>query len=360
MRTEREVLEQAAAFLRDEVGPAAQAIDASPDALGRALNGLASRELLALRRPEEFGGPALSERAFREFQEEVARRSGALAFLQTQHQSAGSLIAKCPNRALQERTLPAMCDGSLLLGIGFSQLRRAGPPLLRAEPIEGGYRLDGDVPWITGFGFFSAFVVGAALPDGQNVFGVVPFNPQEREGSSLRFSEPMRLAAMESAMTVSGTLRSWSLPDEDVLFLKPAEWIRQNDQINITLQGHFALGCARAGLDLLLAAAERRADPALRAVYDALDAELCACREAAATAPVGPETTRERLETRAWAIELAVRCAHAAVTATGGSANSLAHPAQRVYREALVFTVSAQTPDVQRATLERLASRRVL
>jgi len=31
------------------------------------------------------------------------------------------------------------------------------------------------VPWVTGFGLFQEFIVAAALPDGQAVFGVVPF-----------------------------------------------------------------------------------------------------------------------------------------------------------------------------------------
>jgi len=64
--------------------------------------------------------------------------------------------------------------------------------------------------------------------------------------------------------------------------------------------------------------------------------------------------TDERLAVRAWAIDLAVRCAHAAVTASSGAANSLSHPAQRIYREALVYTVSAQTTPIMEATLKRL------
>jgi alkylation response protein AidB-like acyl-CoA dehydrogenase len=70
-------------------------------------------------------------------------------------------------------------------------------------------------------------------------------------------------------------------------------------------------------------------------------------------------TTEEKLQIRAWAIDLAVRCAHAGVAAHSGAANALSHPAQRVYREALVFTVSAQTTDIMRATLDRIARRGV-
>ncbi|WP_041237645.1 hypothetical protein [Gloeothece citriformis] len=62
----------------------------------------------------------------------------------------------------------------------------------------------------------------------------------------------------------------------------------------------------------------------------------------------------ERLPLRAWAINLAGRCARAAVAVSSGAANGLDHPAGRVYREALLFTVTGQTTAVMEATLEQL------
>ena len=193
------LLENAETFLRTEVAPNANVIDRDPVALKNALDGLCRLSLMALRRPVEFGGPALSESDFRLFQESVARYSGSLAFLQTQHQSAVSMIAKGENEALKARTLPKMADGTLLVGIGFSQLRRPGPPMLRAETRPGGFRLNGSVPWVTGFGFYHQFLIGAALPDGQAVFGVVPFS----DCDGIKLGPIMRLAAMESPQTVT-------------------------------------------------------------------------------------------------------------------------------------------------------------
>lgn len=338
-------------YLSEHVKPRAQEIDRDPEVLREALRGLCERQLMALRRPEEYGGPALKEPEFRLFQEEVARVSGALAFLQTQHQSAGSMLSKSDNEDLKRRTLPFMADGGKLIGIGFSQLRRAGPPMLRAEPAEGGYKIDGTIPWATGLTFFPEILTGATLPEGDAMFAVVPFEPRP----GIEISEPMRLAAMESPLTVTMRFTTWFVPAEDVCFVKRAGWIQNNDQINVTLQGHFALGCARAGLDLLLEAAEKKDLPFLKEAWGALDLELEACRAATAASPASEESTNERLQVRAWAIELAVRCAHAAVAAHSGAANMNDHPAQRVYREALVYTVSAQTSAIMEATLRRIA-----
>jgi alkylation response protein AidB-like acyl-CoA dehydrogenase len=345
--------------LREEIAPHANEMDMHPEALRQALTLMCKHEMMALRRPAEYGGPNISEASFREFQEAVARYSGSFAFLQTQHQSAVSLISKSENQELKEAYLPKMADGERLVGIGFSQLRRPGEPIMKAEKVSDGYVLNGHVPWITGWSFYPEFLIGATLPDGQAVFGVVPFSHAEKDGGRISVSEPMRLAAMESPMTVTADLTHWHLPDKLVAFVRPAGWIQNNDLINITLQGHFAIGCARAGLDILEAAASKKKLPFLHTAYEKLAKELRECREATTTAQATPdeETTVERLKIRAWAIDLAVRCAHAAVTASSGAANSIHHPAQRVYREALVFTVSAQTGPVMEATLERIVGR---
>jgi alkylation response protein AidB-like acyl-CoA dehydrogenase len=239
-----------------------------------------------------------------------------------------------------------------LVGIGFSQLRRGGPPIMRAEEAAGGYVLNGQVPWVTGWSFYPEFLVGATLPDGRALFAVAPLG----EAAGVAASEPMRLAAMETALTVSIQFQDWFVPAERVVFIREAGWIRNNDQINIALQGHFALGCAEGGLDCLLMAAEKKNLCSIHEAHEKLAAEIRDCREAThqAQQSASEETTEERLKVRAWAIDLAVRCAHAAVAAWSGAANSIDHPAQRIYREALVYTVSAQTVPIMEATLERL------
>jgi alkylation response protein AidB-like acyl-CoA dehydrogenase len=358
------ILRTAEAFLRDDVAPRAQEIDRDVEMVLWALQGLCDRDLMALKRPAEYGGPALSEEAFRHFQEMCARYCGTLSFLQTQHQSAGSMIARSENEALKNDYLPKMANGERLVGIGFSQLRRGGPPVMRATETKGGYVLDGHVPWVTGYGFYPEFLLGATLPDGRALFVVAPLvsTPpfQIVQGSiegGIRISAPMKLAAMEAANTVTVDFENYFVSDDKVCFIRDAEWIKNNDQINIALQGHFALGCAQAGLDILSSTAEKKKLDFARDAHLQLSRELADCREQTRIAQQGVSqeiATDERLKVRAWAIDLAVRCAHAAVTASSGAANSVDHPAQRVYREALVYTVSAQTVQIMESTLARL------
>lgn len=345
-----EVLDRAERFLREEVAPLAVEIDRDEAALRQALAGLGREGLLALKRPWDFGGPALPEIEFRHFQVAVARTSGALGFLQTQHQSAASLIAKGSNEGLKSSLLPLMADGSRLVGVGFSQLRRSGPPLVVAENVQGGYRLTGKVPWVTGHGFFQEFLAAGELPDGRAVLGLVPL--EDSEGVTV--GPRMRLSAFEVANTVAVDLDSRFVPDAGVAGVQPRGWVQENDMLNVVLQGYFALGCALAASDLVLKAAERKSSERLHAAHGQLVAladSLRAEMDVVAASNVGPPV---KLKARARAIALAAKAAHVAIAAGGGGSVARDAPEGRVYREAMVYTVSAQTPDILAATLDEL------
>ena len=356
MDCQPQVLNLAKSYLQESVSPKAAAIDSDPEALLYALKGFGELGLLALRVPKLWGGSQVSEETFYTFQELVARYSGALAFLQTQHQSAAGMLVQSQNSALKQEYLPYLAKGEVLLGVGFSHLRRQGDPVIVAVPVEGGYQLNGQVPWVTGFSLFQEFIVGAAVPDGRAVFGMVPFvEMYQNTGGAITLSQPMPLAAMTSTNTVTATLKDWFLSQERVVSVKPAGWIHGNDKQNVLKATSLALGCALAGLDILETAHRTKSLPFITQAFEALDWELTSCRAAITDAQQDhSESLAKRLQLRAWAIDLAVRCAHAAVTVSSGAANYSHHAAQRVYREALVFTVSGQTTALMEATLARL------
>jgi len=353
------VLEIAHSYLLNSVAVKANEIDSNPDTLMQALQGLRDLGLLALRVPHNWGGKEVSEETFSDFQELVARYSGALAFLQTQHQSAAAMLAASSNSVLKQEYLPRIGKGELLVGVGFSQLRRGGEPLTIAKLVPGGYQLDGVVPWVTGWGMFDDFIVAATLPDGCAVFGVVPFqDTYQNSTSKITFTSPAELAAMTSTNTVTANLNSYFLPQERVVSIKPAGWIHENDKNNVLRATFLATGCAFAGLDIIESALKTKSLPAIAAALTAFQQELNQCRTAIRQLQKNTYAKlSEKLQLRAWAIDLATRIAHAAVTVSSGAANYLHHPAQRVYREALVFTVTGQTSAVMEATLERLSRR---
>lgn len=171
MNEHQHLLNLTKCYLQESVSPYAATIDTETEALQTALVGLGELGLLRLRVPSPWGGD-VSQETFYIFQELVARYSGALAFLQTQHQSAAAMLAQSQNELLKQEYLPLLSDG-LLVGVGFSHLRRGGTVI--AVPVTGGYKLEGYVPWVTGFGLFQEFIVAAVLPDAQAVFTLEGF-----------------------------------------------------------------------------------------------------------------------------------------------------------------------------------------
>ncbi len=352
------LLDLTEAYLKTQVAPIAHQIDVTPELLRQAFTGLGQLGVLGLRIPSTWGGHSASAHSFNQFQELLARYSGALAFLQTQHQSAGTMLVQSSNLQLQQAYLPLMSAGQVKLGIGFSQLRRTGNPMMTATAVDGGYQLNGIVPWVTGWDIFDEFIVAATLPDGQAVFGLVPLQTTQQSIGNLKMSSPMTLCGMNATNTVSATFSQWFLPYKQVVFLKPAGWIDQNDRKKPLKASFLALGCARAGIDLLEITFEKKGFSLIQEAINSLTIELNQCRHDILQAEDHPNVAlSEKYQLRAWAIQLAVRCAHAAITVSSGAANLSHHNAQRIYREALVFTVSGQTTGLMEATLKGLIQR---
>lgn len=339
-------------YLRDRVAPVANRLDHSSEALHQAFLALGQQGWLGLKIPAAWNGSEIPAIAFQQFQELVARHSGALAFLQAQHQSAGSFLSRSENTSLKQQYLPFMGTGEIAVGVGFSHLRRPSPPL-QAMPVTGGFVLEGTIPWITGFGIFSAFVGAAVLPDKRAVYGILPFTNNANAEGKIQFSKVMPLAAMTASNTVTAELHQWFLPSDQVLMLTAADAIQHSDRQNVLQHSFFALGCASAGLDLLEQIGQARSLDWVQAAYHTMNQSFHQCRDAIYAAH--ERSFEAQLQLRATAIELAVRCAHAAVVVSAGAANSLHHPAQRIYREAMMFSVTGQTAAVMKVTLQHLA-----
>ncbi|MEM1252764.1 MAG: acyl-CoA dehydrogenase family protein [Cyanobacteria bacterium P01_H01_bin.21] len=334
-------------LLQTSIAPQAAQLDKDPKALHQAFQTLGRHNLLGLKVAPEWGGQGWDSRAVYHFTEQLARYSGALVFLQSQHQRCVQELVNSDNLELKEKYLRDAIAGHIGLGVGFSHLRRAQQPVV-AKETAGGYLFTGTVPWITGFRIFEHWMLAAQLPDGRAVFVLAPFYAIE---DSLKFSEPMELAALGSTQTVTATLQNWVAPEELVLDIKPAGWIQRADMGYPLTHNLFALGCAQAGLDIL-EKAQRSGLSEIGVAYKRLQNEVSQCRDATYETLENPSETR--LQLRAWAIELAVRCGHGAVIVSRGAANFAKHPAQRVYREALAFSVSGQSTGVMKASLERI------
>lgn len=353
---ERDLLARAQHIADTILEPRAQITDQSSEPPRGNIEALAAAGLLAITTPRQFGGHGCSTAFMRAFTETMTAACGTTWFILTQHLGSCATIAGSKNPSLRERFLTDMAAGRHLVGVGFGHLRRP-TAMLRAEPVSGGWRLSGIAPWVTGWPLLSGMILGATLPDERHLYVYVA----AEESDTLRSTPPLPLCAMNATATTEVRLIDRFVPESDWVKESSREEMARGDESGIAGAVSPPLGCARGSLKVLRRAAEKRPLPAIVDSADALAVEIDACRTNAYRWADGPKDIPEykpnALKARAWAIELGIRAAHLAVTASSGGANALDHPAQRLFREAMFYTLIAQTTDILSATLEFQARR---
>lgn len=319
------------------LAPAAQATDQAAVVPRSHLEALAGAGLMGLNGP-----PRESPAVVREVYEALAGACGVTFFVWVQHHAPVRMLVGSENDALRDRYLDDLCTGRVLGGVAFAYLRRPDPPAVFATPMAGGYRIDGEAPWVTSWGLAGLFAV-AARHGQQVIFFLVE---TQAPASKISASAPLGLAAMGASSTVRVTFDGLFVPDTDVLSVMPfAEWQAQ-DRVATSKPSPAAFGIAGTCVRLL-------GDTRLAAELDDCRARSYALADAGRT---DDAHLAAMVEARAQSLALAVRAATALVAATGGRAMGLDHPAQRLLREAAFFTIQAQSPDVRRATLDQLRS----
>jgi alkylation response protein AidB-like acyl-CoA dehydrogenase len=337
--------------LADELlRPAAEQVDRT--AVPRShLDAWAAEGLLGLAGPRAYGGAQAPADVQREVAAVMAGACGSTWFVAAQHALPVTALAASPNEALRERRLAALCTGALLSGVAFSHLRRPGPPAVLATRVDGGWRFDGDVPWMTGWGLCDVVLLAGRTVGDEVVWVLV----EAREGAGLSASEPLALAAMGATRTVTLALDGLQVPDADVVEVgSAADWLAA-DALRTANATPNVFGLQRECVRRLAETASARDDGTAAALAHALGQEGVRLRRVAETLldDVPPEElVEDRLAVRASALELALRSATALVAATGGSAMSLDAAPQRLAREAVFLLVQAQTPPLREALLQ--------
>jgi len=302
--------------------------------------------------------PAVTPPEVREATEILAGSDAATWFVTAQHHLVARYVvdARTPVR---ERWAGDLASGRLIGGQGFSQLRRPGPPTLRATRVEGGWRFDGTVPWYTGWGLNDlCLLAGRTGTDDpgtaeQAVFAIVPATA----GPHLKASDPLSLLAMSATRTVALTVDGLVVGDDAVARVLPLHRWAAADARRTSNVNPAVFGLVRASVKALAAAGDGRV-PGLSAAVTTFRSRLDEVRSRAYRLfdDVGDdEALADRLTLRVAAVRLALDVTAAEVAASAGAAMDVGHPAQRRAREALFLSVQAQTVEVRAATVASLA-----
>jgi alkylation response protein AidB-like acyl-CoA dehydrogenase len=312
----------------------AEAADSAPQWPGASWLLLRDAGVLGWSIPREFGGAGRGPVELFEGYETLAAACLTTTFALSQREAAIRRLLPGPG-PLKARWLPALARGDAFLTVGLSQLttsRQHGAPALRATRLgPDAFRLDGEIPWVTGADQAQAVIIGAVVEDGSQVLFALP---TDRPGVAIE--PPLPLASLVGSRTSLIRCSGVELGG-DCLLAGPAAHVLGAVGGGGLETSCLALGLAGAAIDYLRG--EGLIRPHWKTVAERFEAARVAARrrlhELAAVTP-GPE---QALALRVDCTRLALRATQMALLAAKGVGFVTPHPAQRWARQALFFLV---------------------
>ena len=324
------IMERARAIAEDVFFPAALGTDVSDLLPATHLDLLAQEGFYGIAGPADSGGMELDLPTTSQVVESLASGCLTTAFVWLQHRNPVRAVAASDTPGLRDGWLAALCRGDRRAGIALAG-NRPGPAILRASRgAQGDVMLDGEAPWVSGWGRIDVTMVTAREGD-----DVVTVLVDATESSTLR-SERLRLVGANASGTVTLRFSAHVVPAELVVGEEPYADVLARDAAGLRLNGSLALGVVDRCCRLM--------------GRSAFDEQLVATRGSLADAT--PDTLPAA---RAAASELAMRAA-AALAVAHGSRSILAnqHP-QRLAREAMFLLVFGSRPAIRAELSRRIA-----
>jgi hypothetical protein len=205
-----------------------------------------------------------------------------------------------------------------------------GPPRLTARPVDGGWLLDGEAPWVSGWGVVDLLVTVARGPEDTAV--TLLMDAREQQGLA---AARQRLAAANASATVQLSFDGVFVPDGRLVDQRPYDPVAAQSE-GLRGNGSLALGVGRRCCALI--------GPS------PLDDELDACR-----AELTAADTAGMPAARAHASEFAARAAHYLAVRRGSRSALAGDDAERLAREAGFLLVFGSRPAIKDALLGRFA-----
>jgi len=254
------------------------------------------------------------------------------------------------NDALKDLWLPKIATGEVLAGTGMSNTMKAfaniEPLRLRGKRVEGGYVVNGALPWVSNLGDDHVFGTLFAI-DGDQSRSVMALVDCASEGFELRLSA--HFTALEGTRTFACIFEDVFIPDEMIIDHDGGAFLKRARAGMILLQFGMGVGNIQSCIDIC-----RDSDTLLSHVNSYLDdrpdeiqEELDDAVEAALALAEDPYETsdeyfREILQLRLAAGELAIKASQSAMLHTGAKGYLSTAPAQRKLRES--YFVAIVTP----------------
>lgn len=263
-------------------------------------------------------------------------------------------VAAGGNTELKQQLLPEYATNRRFTSVGISQLTTShgagGDPHMRATPTDdGGYVLDGVMPWVTGAAYCHDLVTGGEMIDGRQILAHVSM-----DHPGLHVEESMKLLALTSTCTARVTCNQVHIPPEHVLVQPTEAAVRPNAPVKPLIVASVGIGLAGAIISEL-EKLRLRSSETLRKSLDKLIAAYTNTREQmyneALRVVEEDDYVIPKSEVRIEVNVLLARLSVALMTAAKGTGFLRGQAAERLSREALFFNVWSAPDDVRSGTV---------
>ncbi|MEM9486983.1 MAG: acyl-CoA dehydrogenase family protein, partial [Cyanobacteria bacterium P01_F01_bin.116] len=285
--------------------------------------------------------------------EEISKNCLSTGFIAWCQVACTWYLENTDNAALKAEMLPKVATGQLLAGTGLSNPMKHFADIekiaLTATPVDGGYIINGMLPWVSNLGPGHYFGIAAQLADSEEYMMAIVSD--DLEGMSLRLNT--HFIALEGTGTYACVFRDAFVPNEWVLAAPCEDYVACIRPGFILTQVGMGLGLTDSCIDLM-----RRSNKRLGHVNCYLDdqvedlmADLQIARQRTyrladqlndCTGVADPQLTREIIQARATASELSLRSSQAAMLYAGARAYIQGSVPERKLREA--YFVAIVTP----------------
>ena len=330
--------------------PTAQDVDRAERVPTRNLAALADAGLFGIAGPRSHGGLDLDAVDGRRAVAAVGSGCGATFFVWVQHHGAVRTLRSSLNEPLVDSHLAELCSGRSVAGTAFAHIRRAGSPAITATRVVDGWRLDGHAPWATSWGIADWYTIAAVSQGGDLVWSLV--SGVRRTGVT---ATPLALPVFAATGTVALDFDGCFVPDDRVIAVEPVDAWRRADRRHASIGQPAVLGVAERARRLLADLGDDLATSAGEALGEQLRECWRVDVDLVSALARGDDVVAEASDHRADCLGLARRATTALLGAVGGRGMDLAHPAQRLAREADFYVIQAQTADGRAATLRSVA-----
>ncbi|MFS2151849.1 isovaleryl-CoA dehydrogenase [Rhizobium sp. Rhizsp42] len=320
--------------------------------------------------PEEHGGLGLGYLEHVIACEEISRASASVGLSYGAHSNLCiNQISRWGSAEQKQRYLPPLISGAHVGSLAMSEAGAGSDVVsmrLRADRVDGGYRLNGTKFWITNAPYAETLVVYAkTVPDGGSK-GITAFLIEKGfEGFSI--GQKINKVGMRGSPTAELVFDDCFVPEENIMGpLNGGVKVLMSglDYERVVLSG-IQLGIMQACLDVVLPyIRERKQFGAPIGSFQLIQAKVAdmvvALNSARAyvyavarACDAGKTTRHDAAGAILYASESAVKVAEQAIQALGGAGYTKDWPVERYWRDSKLLDIGAGTNEVRRMLIGR-------